>query len=370
VPNRFASREEFVTLAAVTGEYEGTCLEIVPPPGRFADEQIELMTAMSAAADRVINWNLLNVSKVIWEDCLQRLAASDYASERGGRILALTLPVANAMRLNFVTGFMFDSLQVFAELFELGLGERRRILASPEARALLRRSAASPQGRALYYLTDWGGLTVGQTSSPANEGLAGRTVRDIARERGADEFDTLLDIVVADDLRTMIVTPVRGDDPESWRLREQVIRDPRAVAGGSDCGAHVDMLDTFSMNTQLLGPCVRERQMLTLEEAVHHLSGAPAGLYGIVDRGVVREGAHADLMVFDPTVVGPGQVDMRFDLPGGAGRLFSIPTGIEHVLVNGTEIVRGAGELTGELPGRVLRSGTDTRTVRVSDVPI
>jgi N-acyl-D-aspartate/D-glutamate deacylase len=368
VPNRFASREEMVALASVTGEFEGTALEIVPPPGRFEEQQIELMTAMSLAADRPINWNLLNVSSAIWQDCEQRLRASDYAAERGGRIIALTLPIANAMRLNFLSGFLFDSLPVFTQLFELDPGERRRTLASPEARSLLRRAADTPQGRALYYLTDWGGLTIGQTFAPETAEFEGRCIRDIAADRPGDDLDTLLDIVVADDLRTVIVTPIRGDDDESWKLRESVLRDPRTIAGGSDCGAHVDMLDTFAMNTTLLGPCVRERGMVTLEEAVQMLTGAPASLYGIVDRGIIREGAWADLFVFDPALIGPGRVEMRTDLPGNAERLFSTPTGVGHVFVNGVEVVRDGTDLTGALPGRVLRSGLDTRTVRPMDV--
>jgi N-acyl-D-aspartate/D-glutamate deacylase len=369
VTNRFASREEYVELARVAGELEGTTLEIVPPPGRFADDQIDLMTAMSAAADRPINWNLLNVSRLIWDDCVQRLAASDFAAQRGGRIIALALPIANAMRLNFVSGFLFDSLPVFSQLFEMGPAERLRVLASPEARALLRRSVDTPEGRALYYLTDWGGLTIGQTFASSNAGLAGLTVGEIAESRQVDPLDALLDVVVADALRTVIVTPVRGDDPESWDLRGEVIRDHRTIAGGSDCGAHVDMLDTFAMNTSLLGPCVRERGMVTLEEAVHHLTGAPSTLYGLVDRGFVRQGSWADLLVFDASTVGPGSVEMRYDMPAGAARLYSSPTGVEHVFVAGTEIVTGGGELTGELPGRVLRSGRDTRTVRVADIP-
>jgi N-acyl-D-aspartate/D-glutamate deacylase len=369
VPNRFASREEMIALASVTGECDGTALEIVPPPGRFADEQIELMTAMSLAADRPINWNLLNVSSAIWQDCEQRLRASDYAEERGGRIIALTLPIANAMRLNFLSGFLLDSLPVFTQLFELDHAKRRRVLASPEVRALLRRAADTPQGRALYYLTDWGGLTIGQTFAPENALFEGRRVGDIAADRAGDALDALLDIVVADDLRTVIVTPVRGDDDDSWKLREMVLRDTRTIAGGSDCGAHVDMLDTFAMNTTLLGPCVRERGLVTLEEAVQMLTSAPATLYGIIDRGVIREGAWADLFVFDPDEIGPGRVEMRSDLPGRAERLFSTPTGVGHVFVNGQEVVRDGMELTGALPGRVLRSGLDTRTVRPVDIP-
>jgi N-acyl-D-aspartate/D-glutamate deacylase len=369
IPSRFAQRDEFLALARTVGAYEGTTLEIVPPPGRFADEQVDLMIAMSAAADRPINWNLLNVSKVIWADCEQRLAAGDKAAAHDARILALTLPLSNRMRLNFVSGFMFDSLPVFTELFQLDPGARRAALASPEVRSLLRMSVNSAQGRALYYLTDWGGLTIGQTHAPENAGLDGRLVRDIARERGADELDTLLDIVVADDLRTMIATPMRGDDEESWKLREQVIRDPRSIAGGSDSGAHLDMLDTFALTTTLLGPTVRERGMFTLEEAVQLLTGAPAQLYGFRDLGRIREGAAADLVVFDPDTVGPGQIALRDDMPAGASRLYSEPTGMAHVIVNGEEIIAG-NEVTGALPGRILRSGKDTDTVRVADVPL
>jgi N-acyl-D-aspartate/D-glutamate deacylase len=109
--------------------------------------------------------------------------------------------------------------------------------------------------------------------------------------------------------------------------------------------------------------------MLTLEEAVHLLTGAPAALYGMVGRGVVANAAWADLFVFDPATVGPGHIEMRYDMPGDAGRLYSEPIGVAHVFVNGVEVVRDGRTVTDALPGRVLRSGTDTRTVRAADVP-
>jgi N-acyl-D-aspartate/D-glutamate deacylase len=108
---------------------------------------------------------------------------------------------------------------------------------------------------------------------------------------------------------------------------------------------------------------VRERQLIRLEEAVRQLTSVPARLYGLRDRGVLSEGARADIVVLDPTAIAHGPERTRNDLPGGASRLYADADGVEHVLVNGTEIVR-RGELTGARPGQLLRSGRDTTTVR------
>jgi N-acyl-D-aspartate/D-glutamate deacylase len=136
------------------------------------------------------------------------------------------------------------------------------------------------------------------------------------------------------------------------------------VVGASDAGAHLDMIDSFSYSTTLIARAVRERGLLPLEEAVHYLTGAPADLYGLHERGRVAEGRCADLQVFDPETIGPGPVSMRFDLPGGAGRVYGEAVGVHHVVVNGVPCVED-GELLAARPGRLLRSGTDTHTVSV-----
>jgi len=134
------------------------------------------------------------------------------------------------------------------------------------------------------------------------------------------------------------------------------------LLGASDAGAHMDMLATYSFATMLLAEGVRDRQLLSLEEAVRLITNWPARHFGLRDRGRVAEGCFADLVVFDPDAIGPGRVTTRHDLPAGAGRLFSEATGIEHVLVNGREIV-DSGKATGDLPGVLLRAGADTDTV-------
>jgi len=363
VPSRFASREEFMRLCEVTGQHEGTQLEIVPSPGLFDDETIDLFASMSATANRPLNWNLLGINSRIRPEVENKLGASDAAAARGGRVVALTIPMLPSLRVNFVSGFVLDSLPGWAPLFELPLEERLAKLADPEYRRQLESSAATTDSGGLRLLQKWDRLVILQTFDPANDGLIGRSIGEIAAERGhSNAFDALIEIVCTDSLRTVFATVATGDDDDSWKLRRQIWDDPRALIGGSDSGAHLDMIDTFSMASYVLGPLARDRQLMPLETAVKFLTGAPADLYGVVDRGRVVEGAWADLMVFDPATIGPEPVHMVHDLPADAPRLYAAARGVEHVLVNGVEIVRH-GELTGARPGHVLRSGRDTRTV-------
>jgi N-acyl-D-aspartate/D-glutamate deacylase len=124
------------------------------------------------------------------------------------------------------------------------------------------------------------------------------------------------------------------------------------------------MIDSFSYATTLIARTVRERNLLAIEEAVQLLTDAPARLYGLRDRGRVAVGAHADLVVLDPATVGPGPIHTRYDLPGGAGRIYGGAEGVANVFVAGAEVV-AHGEFTDARPGRVLRSGRDTETVSV-----
>lgn len=171
----------------------------------------------------------------------------------------------------------------------------------------------------------------------------------------------LLDVVVSDGLRTGLRPPM-GESEADWALRAEVWRDPRAIVGGSDAGAHLDTMCGAIYSTSLLGDGVRERGLLSWEQAVRLLSDVPARLYGLRDRGRLVAGHFADVVVLDPATIGHGAVRTRDDLPGGASRLYADAIGVRHVLVNGSEIVRD-GEFTGAVPGRVLRSGRDTDTV-------
>jgi N-acyl-D-aspartate/D-glutamate deacylase len=363
VPSRAASREELIAFCSVVSEFPGTQLEFIPAVGQFSDDTFRLMGAMSAAANRPLNWNLLQVYAQSWELVQHQLAGFDIAAAEGGRVLALTLPDTFRLRLNFTSGFILDILNGWDTLMALPVDEKLRQLRDPVQRAEWNRLAQSTEGTQRA-IANWAGYWVLETFSDEWKPYEGRIIGDIAREQGREAWDVLVDIVVADGLRTVIANQDRGQDDATWARRVEVWRDHRAVVGASDAGAHLDMIDSFSYSTTLLARAVRERNLLPLEEAVHYLTGAPAALYGLHERGRVASGYCADLQVFDPTTVGPGPVSMRFDLPGGAGRVYGEAVGVHHVVVNGVPCVE-QGELLPARPGRLLRSGTDTHTVSV-----
>ena len=360
VPSRHATRQELEALCRVVRDFPGTTLEFIPGVGEFTTEMKDVMAAMSRAAQRPLNWNVLTVYGSTIELQEKQLSASDYAASHGGRVMALTLPDSLRTRLTFLSGFVLDLLPNWPKFVTSPLAERKAWLASPEKRALLNEWAQSAQG-GMRSIANWAGYRL-ETFATVNAPYDGRIVGDVARELGRDPWELLCEIVVADDLRTGMFSPDRGQDDASWQRRVDVWRDGRAIVGASDAGAHLDMIDSYSYATTMLGRAVRERELLSMEEAISFITAAPADLYGVKERGRLRTGFHADVVVLDPTRIGPGPLQTRFDLPGGAGRLYGEAEGIEHVFVNGTEVVQGRN-FTEARPGTLLRSGRDTTTV-------
>jgi N-acyl-D-aspartate/D-glutamate deacylase len=267
------------------------------------------------------------------------------------------------IRLSFAHGAILDGLPGWRELFAVPAPERIRRLSDPAERRRLDEGAKSKEAGIIGALANWQMLVIDETFAPANKAYEGRSVGDVAGERGQDPFDALLDIVIADELRTGLRPPIPESEAD-WELKADVWRDPRTVVGGSDAGAHLDVMCGAIYSTSLLGEGVRKRHLLSWEEAVHQLTEVPARLYGLRDRGRLVPGCFADVVIFDPERVGQLPERTRNDLPGGASRLYAEAEGIEHVLVNGTEIVT-SGTFTGAVPGTVLRSGRDTDTVTV-----
>jgi N-acyl-D-aspartate/D-glutamate deacylase len=366
VPSRAAQRDEFLALARAVRDHAGTTLEFIAAMGEIPAERSALMADMSLAADRPLNWNLLgSLSPTeIWE---QQLTACDHAREVGAHVVGLTLP--DVMRLRATS--MLEGLPGWGEVLALPDDARRRAVHDPAVRDRLREGVAEAERRGIAASTRWELVEVAEipeAADPALRPLVGRTIAAIAAERGVDPLEVVLDTVVPDRLPLTLVfpslVPSLGPSDAGWVARAQVWQDDRVVLGGSDAGAHVDLMCHANYPTVVLGEAVRDRGLLSVAAAVRLMTEVPARLYGLRGRGRVAEGWTADLVLFDPAAVATGPAATRHDLPGGAARLFAGSAGVEHVLVGGEEVVV-AGAMTAARPGTVLRSGRDTDTVTV-----
>ncbi len=366
VASRWASKEEVLRLAGTVGEHEGTTLEYVTDGclKGFTDAEVEMMGDISLAGRRPLNWNVLTIDSAEPERYEEQLGAVSNANQRGAKVVALSMPVLVEMNMSFSTYCALFMLPGWSDVMGLPIPERIDALRDPAVRQRLNEGSHSPEAGVIGRLSRWSKYMIGDTYSTANDGLKGQIVGDIAERENRGSFDVLCDIVINDDLRTVLWPIPPDDDIKSWQLRAQAWNDDRVLVGGSDAGAHLDRMNGAPYTTAFLADCLRGRQLIPMEQAVHLMTQAPAELFGLAERGRVVEGFHADLVVFDPETVGAEAASLVNDLPGGASRLYSPAIGVDRVIVSGRVIVAD-GVATGERPGKVLRSGTDTVTVPI-----
>jgi N-acyl-D-aspartate/D-glutamate deacylase len=364
VASRHATPHELLALSQAVGEHEGTQIEAIVAGclDQFSDAEIDLFVEMSATAGRPLNWNVLTVDAAVPERVPRQLAASERARKAGGRVVALTMPILTPMNMSLGTFCALNLIPGWGPILGLPVPERIARLRDPAVRAEMLRRADSKEAGVFRRLTNFGRYVIGDTYSEANRGLTGRVVRDIAAERGQDPFACLVDICAADDLRTVLWPMPTDNDPASWALRAETWQHEDVLLGGSDAGAHLDRMCGAPYTTRFLGDCLRGRKLVGLEQAVKMLTDDPARLFGLRERGRVEEGFHADLVLFDPERIDAAPATLVHDLPGDSPRLDSKALGVRAVWVNGVAAIRD-DVVTGAVPGRVLRSGRDTRTV-------
>ncbi|WUE96866.1 D-aminoacylase [Streptomyces sp. NBC_00490] len=364
VASRHAEPAELVALAKAVGEHEGTQIEAIVAGclDQFSDAEIDLFVEMTAAAGRPLNWNVLTIDASVPERVPRQLFASEQARKAGGRIVALTMPILTPMNMSLGTFCALNLIPGWGPILGLPVPERIARLRDPDVRVEMLRRADSKEAGVFRRLAHFGRYVIGDTYSEANRGLSGRVVRDIAEERGQDAFQCLVEICAADDLRTVLWPMPTDNDPASWALRAETWQHEDVMLGGSDAGAHLDRMCGAPYTTRFIGDCLRGRKLATLEQAVKMLTDDPAQLFGLRERGRIQEGFHADLVLFDPERIAAGTATLVHDLPGDSPRLDSKALGIRAVWVNGVEAIRD-DVVSGAVPGRVLRSGRDTRTV-------
>ncbi|MET9862516.1 D-aminoacylase [Streptomyces smyrnaeus] len=364
VASRHAGPEELLALSRAVADHEGTQIEAIVAGclDQFSDQEIDLLARMSATAGRPLNWNVLTIDAAVPERVPRQLAASEHARKEGGRVVALTMPILTPMNMSLGTFCALNLIPGWGDILGLPVPERIATLRDADVRAEMLRRADSKEAGVFRRLARFDRYVIGDTYTPANEGLTGRVVADVAAERGQDPFACLVDICAEDDLRTVLWPMPTDNDPASWQLRRQTWEHQDVMLGGSDAGAHLDRMCGAPYTTRFLGDCLRGRKLVGLEHAVRMLTDEPARLFGLRERGRVREGWHADLVLFDPERIDAGQARLVHDLPGDSPRLDSRAVGIVGVWVNGVETIRD-DRVTGAVPGTILRSGRDTETV-------
>ena len=253
--------------------------------------------------------------------------------------------------MTMVEPFTLNTSPIFAELMPKSIEERRDAFASHEWRNRVRVGWENKQG----LIPRWDSYEI--MDAPSSPDLAGRRLTDVADETGADPFDLLLELALLEpDLKLRVKAMLANDDAEGVAM---LLNTEGCTLGLSDAGAHVGQLCDAVLSTDLLGSWVRDKKVLTLENAVHKLTQVQADLFGFTDRGVLRVGALADIVVFDAATVSPGPVRRVVDFPANGERLTADqPTGMHHLFVNGVEVQRDGKLLQpalDSLPGRLVK---------------
>ena len=353
VASRLASWDEVRALVGVMGDLGGGIFEIAgEDTGRDPDRARDYLTRLRNLAVETgvpITWGMFSSRSApeVWRPYFDLL---EETARAGGRMFAQVHSRALCLVLSFETRLPFDRLPEWRELRQRPLDEQRIALRDPERRRTLVKAANEAEfGRAVGAESrrpeyEWIFLMEDPTGPH-------RSVAEIARERGLDPVAAMIELACEQNLKSLFVQPLANENLDHVL---EMMRHPRSVVTFSDSGAHVSQIMDSSLQTHVLAYWVRRRQALTLEEGVRMLTLEPATAWGFHDRGLLKEGMAADIVVFDPDRVAPAMPEVVHDLPAGARRLRQKATGFHASVVNGRIALRD-GEPTGILPGQLLR---------------
>ncbi len=346
---RNASRDELKAYANVLKVRGKGAIEIALTRqiGVLEEEQCELLDFLLDHSGRPVTFIALfdrdDISEAV-RDTLRRAAPM---IKKGARPQTSPLPLTR--EINMRSPFSFAAFPSWKRLFENTSKQAQIAVYKDRAfRDQFREELKNP-----LTFGNWERITLHEAQSDSLKSLEGLTVAEMARAQGKDAVDTFLDTAIADDLScefTMASFNTRVD-----RVAE-LLNDPSILIGLGDGGAHVDMLCDCGYPTYLLGTWVRERGVLSIEQAVRRLTSDPADFFGISDRGRLHPGLAADIVIFDPETVGSGnRGERRYDLPGGGKRMVMPSQGVQYTLVNG-DVVYADGQIVGSGSGRILRA--------------
>jgi N-acyl-D-aspartate/D-glutamate deacylase len=361
LPTHVAPREEFLEMATVVREFNRGSIEWTMGHA-LQGLGMDFLLELAKTSGRPVNWNAViydPTSPNTWRQQLQWMEKA----YREAPVFAVNICTPIEFEFTLETIGLFDQLPAWNEATVGSLEERKAKLADPARRPALKRDmekaptvmpGTSPDGeQGAVRMFRWDTTFIDDVHLPKNKSLKGRTIAEIAKERGKHPIDALLDLAVEEDLKTEFAMQdfINNND----EALTTILKHPLTLVGSSDGGAHTKFLTLGRYPTHFLAHWVRDKQIMTLEEAHWRLSTMVGWAIGIRDRGWLREGMPADIVVYDLEKLRVLPMETIQDLPDGDWRRVQKADGYSYILVNG-QVTFDHGACTNALPGKVLRS--------------
>jgi len=279
----------------------------------------------------------------------EQLEAVEPIFKAGYQAYGLTHTVPLVRHFTLKDCQIFDEFPTWKNLMFLPVEVRKQAFADTDTRTKLQHEIDNL--RLTNYHKRWDIPKVEKCFKPENQKYVGKTIAEMAAMRNQAPIDAFLDLALDENLETIFWNANNGGD---WNAMGEILRSPYVLIGTSDAGAHVLFGADFGYGTILLGLWVRERQVMSLEQAIHKLTFHPASIFGLQGRGLLRPGYAADIAIFDPKTVNAEEPVWADDFPANSKRMVQQATGMHYTIVNGI-VINDHGHMTGDLPGQVMR---------------
>jgi N-acyl-D-aspartate/D-glutamate deacylase len=347
VASRLADDEEFFALCDVLAERNGGVIETIL--GRNKIEHFKWYHDLAKRTQRPVLWQSLQhrwAEPNLWRE---QLDAVEPIFKAGYQAYGLSHTVPLVRHFTLKDCQIFDEFPTWKNLMFLPVEVRKQAFADADTRRKLQEELND--SRPTNYHKRWDVPKVERVVKPENQKYAGKTLAELGAMRNQAPLDAFLDLALDEDLATIFWNANNGGD---WNAMGEILRSPYVLIGTSDAGAHVLFGADFGYGTILLGLWVRERQVMTLEQAVNKLTFHVASIFGLQGRGLLRPAYAADMAIFDPKTVHAEEPEWANDYPAGTKRMVQRAVGIEYTIVNG-KVINDQGRMPGDLPGQVIR---------------
>jgi N-acyl-D-aspartate/D-glutamate deacylase len=352
IPALWADEKEIFALADVLREMGTGTIQC--GGGQYVELKDGMMRRLGAASGRMVVYNSLSQTMRRPDEWKIHMARVEETAAMGIRAYPMCSPNRVTQDFTMQNSQVFRGLPTWHPILLMSDQEKLRLYADPEMRAKLHEEAVvnKPDSAVGISKTWWNYIWVNQPVLEKNKWMQFKNIGEIAKQQDKRVIDAFLDLVVEEKLETRFLQAENNIDDEALK---KILTHPNAVIGLGDGGAHVQFHGGYGYLTKLLGEWVREKQVMTLEQAVRRLTFDSASAFGLYDRGLLRPGMAADITMFDPATVKCGRETVVHDFPGGAWRIKEAAEGIFGTVVNG-QVLYEEGKYTGALPGKVLRN--------------